>query len=557
MANIIAIATYGSHRVKHPQTKQTVSAYKLGYTTATSAILLALYRDQARDVSSRHATYHYVQIMAETTVHHGYLLLKVTDDELAQAKTITKRYHRSAVYRWMGDEWREFPNNQSTDYQRIIGHSGLEFNPMGRRIVSASTGTKESASPDTITAEQDNGWWWLRGDTYPHREMLKRWGCRWSKKRRAWYYMDEKLPDAVQALLTTSDDAPCTDEEAQAMLGVPLKPPAKPETPPLFAVDDTVYARHELMTSNDLTVKTGSKGIVTKVYNRNPKHGWSYDVQFDVGVGWFVEDELTKHEMPPNIRITKGEIIPQPDPPAPEAKPSPIQIIKPALDDDLIQTIRGVKTDTLPNPNRNHKRHLATIPQTPCGELTGSITGDVWCYGWAVHQGVCVYLNMGGPRMAVEAIRAKLVKGDQVSCVPYDTPSVELTAGEGNTGMYTAFTQNIPEAKFTSMILLYKHVTEPNYGGKSTTFILQVSDEQAMAQLHHHVTQLVYVPVFIEWTSYLWQAGQSAMLVRKTRGAGGLDVLVVDLDVDAWTRLITGGLATDVIQFPVKHGGRE
>ena len=128
---------------------------------------------------------------------------------------------------------------------------------------------------------------------------------------------------------------------------------------------------------------------------------------------------------------------------------------------------------------------------------------------------------------------------------------------EGNTGMYTAFTQNIPEAKFTSMILLYKHVTEPNYGGKSTTFILQVSDEQAMAQLHHHVTQLVYVPVFIEWTSYLWQAGQSAMLVRKTRGAGGLDVLVVDLDVDAWTRLITGGLATDVIQFPVKHGGRE
>lgn len=40
------------------------------------------------------------------------------------------------------------------------------------------------------------------------------------------------------------------------------------------------------------------------------------------------------------------------------------------------------------------------------------------------------------------------------------------------------------------------------------------------------------------------------MLVRKTRGAGGLDVLAVDLDVDAWMRLITGGLAQGVIRLP-------
>ena len=40
------------------------------------------------------------------------------------------------------------------------------------------------------------------------------------------------------------------------------------------------------------------------------------------------------------------------------------------------------------------------------------------------------------------------------------------------------------------------------------------------------------------------------MLVSKTRGAGGLDVLAVDLDADAWTRLITGGLANRVISLP-------
>ena len=137
-----------------------------------------------------------------------------------------------------------------------------------------------------------------------------------------------------------------------------------------------------------------------------------------------------------------------------------------------------------------------------------------------------------------------------VSCVPWDAPSVELTAGEGNTGMYSAFMQNIPEAKFTSLILCHEWITQPNYGGKSTTFILHVSDEQAMAQLRHHVTKLVKVPVFPEWTGYLWQAGQSAMLIRKTRGAGGLEIFSVDLDVDSWTRLITGGLSQGIIHLP-------
>jgi hypothetical protein len=222
--------------------------------------------------------------------------------------------------------------------------------------------------------------------------------------------------------------------------------------------------------------------------------------------------------------------------------------------DAVIKAIRQTKAEALPvlqhSSSSNGKRVLVRITQTPCGELTGSITGNVWAYGYAVHEGVCIYLNMGGPRMAVEAIRAKLAKGDQVTCVPWDAPSVELTAGEGNTGMYSAFTQNIPEAKFTSLILLHEMVTQPNYGGKATTFILHVSDEQAMAQLHQHVTRLVKVPVFLDWTGYLWQAGQSAMLVRKTRGAGGLDVLAVDLDVDSWTRLITGGLSQGIIHLP-------
>jgi hypothetical protein len=351
-------------------------------------------------------------------------------------------------------------------------------------------------------------------------------------------------------------------------------------------------------------VPTGTQGTVTRLYNRNPTHGWSYDVDFvGIGVGWFFERELTSLEPTPGIRVTRGSVVPPGAVPPPtdaevkrvlvegghgpeaivtEAETPPvsdieaedeeepkIRVIKPVLsdDDDPITTaVRQTRPETMPvlqfTPTTNGKRNLVRIPQSACGELTGSITGNVWCYGYAVHEGVCVYVNMGGPRMAVEAIRAKLSKGDIVSCVPWDAPSIELTAGNAtdgsaNSSMYTAFMQNIPEAKFTSLILCHELLTAPNYGGMSTTFIFQVSDDSrrghstsAMAQLRHHVTKLVKVPVFADWTGYLWQAGQSAMLVRPTRTGGEVKLYSVTLDCDAWTLLLTGGLNQGIIRLP-------
>jgi hypothetical protein len=195
-------------------------------------------------------------------------------------------------------------------------------------------------------------------------------------------------------------------------------------------------------------------------------------------------------------------------------------------------------------------RALRLVGQEYVGELIGSITGDVHCYGYAIHDSICIYVSMGGPRMAVEAIRAKLSKGYIVSCAPWDAPSVELTAGEGNSGMYHAYLTNIPEAKFTSLILVHEWAVVPNYNGAATTFLFRTDDAQATAKLKHHVTELVKVPVFDAWAGYLYSAGQTAGLVRKTRSAGAIDVLTVDLDATAWTRLITGGLGTEKLQLP-------
>jgi hypothetical protein len=589
---IIALSTYGSQRVKHPHSGQMISAYKMGYSSAASAVLLALYGGQARDVSSKHASYHYIQIDSEVTVRHGYILLKITAEELAKAEAITRKTHRPAVYRWQENAWMEFPCINQTNYTTLIGRSGPDFNPTGMLIVSAATGEAESAIAG-ITVEMtqrnptDTPWHWLRGDTYPHRDLLKRWGCRWSKKRKAWYYTGASLPDAVQQLIddieaaadaNEDDHDPCSIEEAAEVLGLQVKSesltPQSDDPPRLFDLNETVYARHDLETPDGKAVPTGTSGVITRLYNRNSKHGWSYDVNFTgIGTGWFFERELSSLEPIAGIRITHGSVVPpgavlplsdmeikrnllesghQPEALEPveniellsdkaddiEEDEPKIRVIKPNLDvsdgeeaDAVITAVRQTTVEALlvlqsSNSSSSNKRQLYSIPQSACGELTGSITGSVWCYGYGIHDGIAVYVNMGGPRMAVEAIRAKLAKGDIVSCVPWDVPSVELTAGEGNTGMYSAFMQNIPEAKFTSLILCHELLTQPNYGGASTTFMIHVSDEQAMAQLRQHITKLVKVPVFPQWTGYLWDAGQRAMLLRPTRTGG---------DVKLWT----------------------
>ena len=180
------------------------------------------------------------------------------------------------------------------------------------------------------------------------------------------------------------------------------------------------------------------------------------------------------------------------------------------------------------------------------------------CYVYSIYVVTLVYLNFSGPRSGVEAIRAKLSKGQPVNLHPPDAPSIELAPdddadGNPNTGRYTAFAQNIPEARYMSMILLHEWMIEPNYNGASVTFILGTDETTTCAKLRHHIRQLVKCAVFDEWTNYLWTAGQAAMLVRKTRSGGGLALWTVVLDESSWSRLITGGLSQQVIALPAAN----
>jgi hypothetical protein len=58
-------------------------------------------------------------------------------------------------------------------------------------------------------------WWWIsderrvskaQSQTYRHRETLKAYGCRWSKRRSAWYYIGADLPNEIVALVSPQDN---------------------------------------------------------------------------------------------------------------------------------------------------------------------------------------------------------------------------------------------------------------------------------------------------------------------------------------------------------------
>ncbi|MEO8391611.1 MAG: hypothetical protein ABI700_01335 [Chloroflexota bacterium] len=222
-------------------------------------------------------------------------------------------------------------------------------------------------------------------------------------------------------------------------------------------------------------------------------------------------------------------------------------LLKAAIDSAARAPAQTVLTDKIGQAN---KHSAQAIPQDYLGELTGSVAGDVHCYGYALDNGICIWVNLGGPRMAVEAIRAKLSRGDLVNLTPWDGPAVELTAGEGHSSQYTDCFANMSEHKFCNLILIHKALTEPLYDGKFTTYVLAAHDTTAINKVYEHLQQLVNIPVFPEWRHLLWQAGHTALLIRRIQAAGGLQAFSLNLDTDEWTRLIAGCVQEGTLTFP-------
>jgi len=242
--------------------------------------------------------------------------------------------------------------------------------------------------------------WWLSGDTYPHREILRRYGARFSKRRKAWYFIGHELPAALRALVR------CLTTLTSRAEGDDLQP--EDEIPDVLDGED----RFDMPAADETAFPPAESGDQAASSEPIPSDSEPADI--------------------PHIRVIKPQTSPA-NGSAPDEVQRAIQQAKTSPADRL--------TTSLP---RAARKTLVRIEQSCVGELTGSITGQVYCFGMLSTMCMCLRQH-GRAAHAVEAIRAKFSKGDIVNLVPWDAPAIELTAGEGNSGMYTDYCKTSPK----------------------------------------------------------------------------------------------------------------
>jgi hypothetical protein len=96
-------------------------------------------------------------------------------------------------------------------------------------------------------------WWWVHDEhrvskalsqTCRHRETLKANGCRWSKKRAAWYWIGHELPCEIAALVDLQDTTGEPDVQSDSPSPVvPTPPRYSPRLTPSTASRETYQER--------------------------------------------------------------------------------------------------------------------------------------------------------------------------------------------------------------------------------------------------------------------------------------------------------------------------
>src|SRR5258708_2904017 len=218
--HVVAVDTYGTEQVFHPATRQRVSAIKC--TRAAPDILKLLFGALAEDVTPSRASYSYIRLTVDYHLKKSYLIVRLTDTELSGVEALTRlQPYGQLVFLWRNNAWHEFPCQRHADYclaSATGSTSYLRFSGVIPALLpsrqAASAEAKPFAPPASLTIEQSGNWWWIGGETYPHREALSARGCRWSRKRKQWYYIGTQLPQAIPTLaestVTTIEPPPQT-----------------------------------------------------------------------------------------------------------------------------------------------------------------------------------------------------------------------------------------------------------------------------------------------------------------------------------------------------------
>ncbi len=79
------------------------------------------------------------------------------------------------------EAWRTFKNAKGETYTKDTTETAADFMEVLNKL----------AGLDGLTLEICGTWLWITGNTYPVRDILKSSGCKFSKKKTAWYWHKE------------------------------------------------------------------------------------------------------------------------------------------------------------------------------------------------------------------------------------------------------------------------------------------------------------------------------------------------------------------------------
>ncbi|MHB8626800.1 MAG: hypothetical protein ACYDBJ_07200 [Aggregatilineales bacterium] len=221
--HFVAIPTYGKEE------QDGVLSFNVGRGIGAD-VLLALFGSRARETTPPGAGDRYIHVNVQRVViHHNWLVLRVTADEKMQVEAICRSLgHSSSICLWQRGEdpcWYEFPCSPQAHYiPQSHGGSHPKFAPTAAPFLTPSQpldATEADANMGSLTAKQSGNWWWIGGETYPHKETLRAAGAQWSKRRQQWYFIGETLSESIQALVSAPSSEQSSASVPERKSGLP------------------------------------------------------------------------------------------------------------------------------------------------------------------------------------------------------------------------------------------------------------------------------------------------------------------------------------------------
>ena len=170
-------------------------------------------------------------------------------------------------------------------------------------------------------------------------------------------------------------------------------------------------------------------------------------------------------------------------------------------------------------------------------------------------KSLIVALELAGPKTIVDSLRRDLRRGDRLTIVHPGYLSHEFRLLRP--ASYPMFLRALPNG-YTHVLLLHPRATlggmlpgRPGYlvdpASHDPSPDPHLPNSRMLTHFHHALNLMLPLPLFPQWTPYLWGAGVDRGLVRSLEPAFGVSAWGIQADAEAWHAIVRLGLRDGIL----------